>query len=320
MVVRVTDLKIDHDFEHLFPDVVGDEYDNLKENIRKHGVMDSIKTWNGFIVDGHTRIRICKELGIEEVHIAEMDFEKKSEAMSFMLTYQKGRRKMTPEQVVLANDRIKAQLKREAKERQGTRNDLKNNIVANLPESSAKPKSDSGRVMEQLAKNAGKSRHTYEGMEYVVHNGDKGHIERLNKGESVSKLVREVRALKQGESEKQCPKCGRLLPISEISSNGYCKKCDAKTRDANRMKQLAKGREIITDDELYEITRNAVAPEYTIESLKEELISSGDRLVHSFRLSKDIHKDVLRTEDEQATFDEIIETICKKMRELKWKQ
>lgn len=325
MVARVTDLKIDHDFEHLFPDVVGDEYDNLKESIRKHGVMDSIKTWNGFIVDGHTRIRICKELGIEEVHIVEMDFEKKSEAMSFMLTYQKGRRKMTPEQVVLANDRIKAQLKREAKERQSAAGGDKVSekaraLTANLPEAVAKPQKDSGEVMEQLAKNAGKSRHTYEGMEYVVHNGDKGHIDRLNKGESVSKLVREVQAFKQGENEKQCPKCGKLLPISEISSNGYCKKCDAKTREANRMKQLVKGKDIITDDELYEITRNAVAPEYTIESLKGELISSGNRLVHSFRLSKDIHKDVLRTEDEQATFDEIIETICKKMRELKWKQ
>lgn len=284
--IKISELKTDPDFEAMFPPVVGEEYDNLKASIAEHGVMDSIKTWNGVIVDGHTRFRICKELGINEVRVAEIGFNKKSEAMSFMLTYQKGRRKMNEEQVVLANDRIKAQLKREAKERQaeyyGNQYDRKSGVTANLPEVHTK-KSNTGEVMEQLAKNAGKSRHTYEGMEYIVHNGTREQIDRLNKGESVSGLQREVMAMKQGKTERICLKCGRSLPFSEFKGHSSCcRKCDAERKKAGTKADKAVAKKLNLSDFVAPADDNEVK-EVSMERIEREVMGAVSLFLQSVR-------------------------------------
>ena len=297
---KISELNFDHDFENLFPPVAGEEYENLKKSITKHGVMDTIKTWNGVVVDGHTRLRVCKELGIGEVFVSEIQFDKKSDAMNFMLAYQKGRRKMTPEQIVLANNRIKAQLKREAKERQaeyhGNQYDQKSGLTANLPEVHTK-KSNTGEVMEQLAKNAGVSRHTYEGMEYIVNNGTRGQIDRLNKGESVSGLQREVMATKQGKTVRICNKCGRAFPFSEFKGHsGNCRECEKKRKeqynnggtkaDVKVAKKLKLNQFYQDDDGVKEVSLDRIEREVmgsvdtflaTIKQISSDNFDHGDR-------------------------------------------
>ena len=68
----------------------------MKSSIKKYGVMDSVKVWAGkwVIVDGHNRVRICKELGIpypvEEIEFADIDAAKE-----WMEKQQLGRRNLS---------------------------------------------------------------------------------------------------------------------------------------------------------------------------------------------------------------------------------
>lgn len=54
-----------HILNLLFPDLKPDEYDTLKQSIKKDGLRDAIIKYEGVILDGRYRYQACKELGIE---------------------------------------------------------------------------------------------------------------------------------------------------------------------------------------------------------------------------------------------------------------
>ena len=54
-----------HELAGIFDLIEGEEYKGLKEDIRKNNLMESIKIFDGKILDGRNRYRVCKELGIE---------------------------------------------------------------------------------------------------------------------------------------------------------------------------------------------------------------------------------------------------------------
>ncbi len=55
------------DIQSLIPPLSDDEFEALKEDIAKHGVIVPVVIdQHGAIVDGHHRVRACKELGIED--------------------------------------------------------------------------------------------------------------------------------------------------------------------------------------------------------------------------------------------------------------
>lgn len=58
------DLLIDPEFERLQIPLPEEEYRKLIENILAFGVRRAIHTWNGYIIDGHKRFKICKKYGI----------------------------------------------------------------------------------------------------------------------------------------------------------------------------------------------------------------------------------------------------------------
>src|SRR5262245_54963767 len=51
----------DSEFKNLFPPLTDEEYRQLELNIKRDGCQDAIKIWNGWIIDGHNRYRICKQ-------------------------------------------------------------------------------------------------------------------------------------------------------------------------------------------------------------------------------------------------------------------
>lgn len=77
---KMLDVRIDPEFESLIDPLTDEEYQQLKENIRKYGLQDKIKYWEviekrgdvycplGYkvIVDGHNRHKIINELAEEE--------------------------------------------------------------------------------------------------------------------------------------------------------------------------------------------------------------------------------------------------------------
>lgn len=91
------DIRIDEEFEGLIPRLPGEVYRGLEENILRNGCLDTIKTWNGVILDGHNRYRVCSEHGIAyQTH--GLEFTDRESAKNWMILNQLDRRDLTPEQ------------------------------------------------------------------------------------------------------------------------------------------------------------------------------------------------------------------------------
>ena len=61
---KVWTLKIDKDFQDLIRPLFKNEYLQLEANLISDGCREPIAVWNGVIVDGHNRYKICTEHGI----------------------------------------------------------------------------------------------------------------------------------------------------------------------------------------------------------------------------------------------------------------
>ena len=91
------ELSIDPEFKRWIAALTTEEYVGLRENIKQNGCTQPIDVWNGIIIDGHHRYKICKELNIPfQVH--EMDFASRDDAKDYMISNQLSRRNLTNEQ------------------------------------------------------------------------------------------------------------------------------------------------------------------------------------------------------------------------------
>lgn len=85
------ELKIDLELRDLLPKLDEEKEKLLEEDILKNGCISPIILWNGYIVDGHHRYKICQRNNLE-FKTKEMQFENKQEAMIWAWTTQKARR------------------------------------------------------------------------------------------------------------------------------------------------------------------------------------------------------------------------------------
>ena len=89
-------LKINPKFAQIIPPLTADEFAQLEENILKLGrVTDSIKIWNGTIVDGHHRYKIIQEHPDIPYTTEEISFDSEHEAIVWMCSAQLGCRNIT---------------------------------------------------------------------------------------------------------------------------------------------------------------------------------------------------------------------------------
>ena len=70
------------------------EYRDLEESCKTHGILDPLKTWKGYLVDGRHRLKISDKhrLAYRE---EEMEFADLEEARAWVLTNQLGKRNLT---------------------------------------------------------------------------------------------------------------------------------------------------------------------------------------------------------------------------------
>ena len=54
-----------HDAAKLFPEMVGDEFNSLVEDIEKNGLREPLKTYKGKLLDGRNRLKACQKLRIK---------------------------------------------------------------------------------------------------------------------------------------------------------------------------------------------------------------------------------------------------------------
>lgn len=66
--------------------------------LKEERVLNPIITWNGYIVDGHTRYQILRKYPFIPFEVIEKEFSSRYEALAWICKNQLGRRNLTPEQ------------------------------------------------------------------------------------------------------------------------------------------------------------------------------------------------------------------------------
>lgn len=201
------ELKIDKELEELFPPLSDEEFSLLEENILKEGCLEKLTVWNGTLVDGHNRYKICKEHNLP-FEIREKEFADKDEAIVWMIDNQKGRRNMSiPAKIEMALLR-EGKIREISKKNQGKRTDLV------IQGSGSEAKGTRGR----LADFAGTSPATVQRYKEVKDNGDPEIYEQVKKGEmSIRKgydLTREK--VKEKEQVNKLPKTEEEKELEQI--------------------------------------------------------------------------------------------------------
>lgn len=96
--MKLSQLKIDPEFQSKIPPLQFKEEQQLEQNIIAEGrLLNPIITWNGYILDGHTRYRILKKHGFIKFEVEEIQLANKYEALAWICKNQLGRRNLSPE-------------------------------------------------------------------------------------------------------------------------------------------------------------------------------------------------------------------------------
>jgi len=182
------ELKINPEYKSLMPELPEDDFESLKNSIQKHGYWEEypiILNENYEILDGHTRYKACKELGIEP-NIKVKHFESKEDEMEFVIETNLSRRHLTTMQ--------KAELALKLIEITKTK--------AGRPKEKEKfsfsEKEISKDTWKEVGEKVGVSVLTIEKVKEILEKGDEELIEKCRKGEvSVAEAHRKVKEKEQ---------------------------------------------------------------------------------------------------------------------------
>ena len=118
MEKKLYELKIDPEFERLIPDPDAEEQRWLEESIKKEGCTDPLITWNGTVIDGHNRFKICTRLGIPFSYSEKDDLPDRDAVKAWIIERQLARRNLTKYQKSKLAIVYEPILKEQAKEKQ----------------------------------------------------------------------------------------------------------------------------------------------------------------------------------------------------------
>ena len=217
----MNNIQIDEELENLLPKLEVEKYNLLKADIIKNGCINPIIVWNGLIVDGHNRYRICKENNIE-FKTKEMNFANKQEAMIWAWTTQKARRNVDDGTLFKIAEKFRPYYEQKAKERQieAGKNfgksfqksektiDEKDNNNSQLCMKSDKAKKID--TIQELAKIAGTGRDTMNKVIQIqkhapepIKDAVESNVISINKGYELTKRVKDVpEEQKETEAER----------------------------------------------------------------------------------------------------------------------
>lgn len=85
---------IDEEFRSLIPPLSEDEFRQLEENCKKDGkILDTLKTWNGTLIDGHNRYRISQKWNLS-YQTEEIDLPDRNAVLLWIINHQLGERNL----------------------------------------------------------------------------------------------------------------------------------------------------------------------------------------------------------------------------------
>ena len=89
---------LDEQFQFLLPTLDDETYRLLEANILEHGIREPLVLWNGILIDGYNRYKICIEHNIP-FSTVNMEFESREEVKIWMISNQISRRNLTSMQL-----------------------------------------------------------------------------------------------------------------------------------------------------------------------------------------------------------------------------
>jgi N6-adenosine-specific RNA methylase IME4 len=98
-------IKIDQEFAALIPPLQAIELTELEASLKTEGCREPLITWQGVLIDGHNRYRICQREGVS-FKTQEMNFQSREHAKLWIETNQLGRRNLTDDQRTVIARRI----------------------------------------------------------------------------------------------------------------------------------------------------------------------------------------------------------------------
>lgn len=178
-------ITIDNEFRTLITPHTEEEFAGLEALCLKYGIQDSLKTWNGILIDGHNRYEIAEKHGLE-FKTEEMEFASRDDAKEWIIDNQLSRRNLDKWQkfdLVKKREEIE---KRKAKERQeATRFGGEGNISLTV-----------GQTRDAMGEKVGVSGKTYDKMKAIDESDNEEVKHKVrNKEMSIDKAYREVKGL-----------------------------------------------------------------------------------------------------------------------------
>ena len=89
---------IDEEFQFLLPMLDEETFRLLEENILEHGCRDPLVLWNGILIDGYNRYKICSRHNIP-FRTVEKEFASREEVIIWIISNQISRRNLTSVQL-----------------------------------------------------------------------------------------------------------------------------------------------------------------------------------------------------------------------------
>ena len=89
---------IDEEFRVLLPVLDEETFAALEESLLLHGCRDPLVLWNGILIDGYNRYRICSHHNIPFTTV-DIDFDAREEVLIWIISNQISRRNLTPIQL-----------------------------------------------------------------------------------------------------------------------------------------------------------------------------------------------------------------------------
>ena len=89
---------IDEEFRGLLPALDGETFRSLEKNLLEHGCRDPLVLWNGILIDGYNRYKICMDHNIP-FSTVDKEFNSREEVLIWIISNQVSRRNLTPIQL-----------------------------------------------------------------------------------------------------------------------------------------------------------------------------------------------------------------------------
>jgi ParB-like chromosome segregation protein Spo0J len=183
-----------HPICEIFPELPDNEFQALKADIAKNGVLNYGLLYEGKVLDGRHRYRACLELGKEMVFGEVDEDDKDFDPLAYVLSSNFYRRHLNESQRGMVGARLRDMFDKEAKGRQGKRTDIKEN----LPEC---PKGQSRDLAGKAVKVSGK---TIDNATTVLKKGSEELIKAVDSGEvSVSKAAKVAKTTPKQEQAQR---------------------------------------------------------------------------------------------------------------------